>query len=706
MNESPTDDLVIQIHDCNSITEAEISLRRSSLNIKYGANGAGKSTIARALKLRAEGEEFLNQLTPFKYQGVDGAPAPTVLGAETIKKVFVFDEEYVSTFVFRPDEVLKDSFEVFINTEEYRQGLAQIDALFQDLNETFNNLDGFTSALSEFQTLRDAFNLTKTGSLAKNSKGLKAIGVAGKIAHIPEPLTGYKPFLESSDPAGWISWQAKGKIYLEQSDNCPFCSSPNLDKKVATQVSEVYESAAVKNLSALRQIIDQLGDYFEETKLKLLHELLTTLGDLSTEQISFLANLRRQVETFLEKLAALQALSFHTLRETEDVNGLLLSLKIDLPLLDALNSEKTASVVSLINGKLDEVAVRINELHESLGRQNSRVADLIRRNQRAINEFLRSAGYRYSVRIEDTKDSYRMIVEHEDSSGHLESADRHLSYGEKNAFALVLFMHHVRKEKPDLVVLDDPVSSFDKTKKFAIIHELFQGKNSIRDFTTLFLTHDIEPLIDIVYNATSAQFSAVKPRAHFLQSRSGTVRETLVEKRHITTFSQVCKTNIGSSSDDVIKCIYLRRLYEINGDRNDIEYHILSSLLHARETPTIKKLDGSEEPISDADLTAGMEKLRKQIPTLDYAGLVRSLQDPATIKAKFDATDVGYEKVQLFRVFLRDKNYQGEKALQKFVNETYHIENEYVIQLNPREFDAVPEYVIKACEDRLAEVAG
>lgn len=704
MNDTSTNDLVIEIRDCNSISDAKISLRQSALNIKYGANGVGKSTIARALQLQA-GEGTLDPLVPFKHRGVDGASSPRVVGADSIKKVLVFDEEYVSQFVFRPDEVLKDSFEVFINTDEYRQGLAQIDALFQALKDTFSQQDEFDAALTAFTALRDAFGVTKAGAIAKTCKGIKALGMGGKLAHIPEPLQGYKQFLEGEDPATWITWQAKGKSFLDRSDNCPFCSSTSLNKQIAEQVSETYESAAVKNLSALRQVIDQLGDYFEESKRELLQGLLTSLGELSPEQSQFLANLRTQVQTLLGKLTDLRALSFHTLRAASDdgVNDLLLNLKIDLPLLDALDSDKTASVVGLINSKIDEIAGRVNELRAELGKQRSRVSELIRTNQYAVNEFLRSAGYRYTVKIEETANSYRMIVEHEDLSGHLESANRHLSYGEKNAFALVLFMHHVRKERPDLVVLDDPVSSFDKTKKYAILHQLFHGKNSIRD-TTLLLTHDIEPAIDIVLNPTSGQFTVMKPIAHFLQSRAGTVQELLIEKHHISTFSQVCTANIETSSDDVIKCIYLRRLYEVHGELGS-EYHILSSLLHVRDVAAIKGPDGELTPLSAEHLAAGMEKIWEQIPALDYDGVVRELKDPAVVKAKFDATNVGYEKVQLFRILLANKKI-GDEAFQKFVNESYHIENEYVMQLNPREFDAVPEHLVRACETRLAEVVG
>lgn len=707
MNDTSTKDLVIEIRDCNSITDARIALRQSALNIKYGANGVGKSTIARALQLRTGGDGSLDPLVPFKYRGVDGAPPPRVVGADAIEKVLVFDEDYVLQFVFQPDEVLKDSFEVFINTDEYKHGLAQIDALFQALNDTFAQQDEFDAALDAFKSLRDAFGVTKTGAIAKTSRGFKALGMGGKMAHIPEPLQGYKQFLESEDPATWITWQAKGKAFLDRSENCPFCSSPSLNKQIAMQVSEEYESAAVKNLSALRQVIDQLGDYFEESKRELLKELLTSLGELSPEQSNFLANLRAQVQTFLGKLTDLRGLSFHTLRDAADVNELLLSLKIDLPLLDAFNSEKTASVVGVINDKLDEVAGRINELRAELGKQKRRVSDLIKVNQDAVNEFLRSAGYRYTVKIEETEDSYRMIVEHADSPGHLESANRHLSYGEKNAFALVLFMHHVRKERPDLVVLDDPVSSFDKTKKYAILHQLFHGKNSIREFTTLLLTHDIEPVIDIVLNPTARQFIMMKPVAHFLQGQAGTVREFVIEKHHISTFSQVCAANIKASSDDVIKCIYLRRLYEVHGDHGS-EYQILSSLLHTRDVAGTKGADGEFTPLSAEQFAAGMQKIQEQIPAFDYDKVVQELKDPAIVKAKFDATDVGYEKVQLFRVLLADENWakNGDKAFQKFVNESYHIENEYVMQLNPRQFDAVPEHMIKACEARLAEAVG
>src|SRR5690606_18670274 len=207
-------DYVITINDSNSIAEARITLRRDSLNIKYGPNGIGKSTIARALVLNAEGGGALHDLLPFKYrQGYDGKE-PIVVGADGIRRVLVFDERYVSQFVFQPHEVVKNSFEIFIGTPEYREGIAKLETIFEGLKKVFLENAALDDVIASFTELRDAFSITKSGGIAKTSKGFKALGMGGKLASIPQKLQGFQKFLHSDDPAGWLSWQAKGKNYL------------------------------------------------------------------------------------------------------------------------------------------------------------------------------------------------------------------------------------------------------------------------------------------------------------------------------------------------------------------------------------------------------------------------------------------------------------------------------------------------------------
>ena len=59
------------------------------------------------------------------------------MGAEGIKNVLVFDEQYVAQFVFQPDEVVKNSFEIFINTPEYQEGIKELEAIFEGLKKVF-----------------------------------------------------------------------------------------------------------------------------------------------------------------------------------------------------------------------------------------------------------------------------------------------------------------------------------------------------------------------------------------------------------------------------------------------------------------------------------------------------------------------------------------------------------------------------------------
>ena len=102
----------IEIKNCNSIDYANISIKENTLNIKYGINGTGKTTISKAIQYatRDDRDELFNILIPFKHrknQTEDNIPK--VSGIDNFKTVLLFNEEYVNNFVFLEDEILKDS---------------------------------------------------------------------------------------------------------------------------------------------------------------------------------------------------------------------------------------------------------------------------------------------------------------------------------------------------------------------------------------------------------------------------------------------------------------------------------------------------------------------------------------------------------------------------------------------------------------------
>ncbi|QKQ47083.1 AAA family ATPase [Achromobacter denitrificans] len=685
----------IKISNCNSIDSAAIDMSEGALNIKYGPNGLGKSTLAKAIVSQIRADGTLKNLVPFKNRGREGAEEPRVEGVDNLKSALVFDEEYVHQFVFQKDEVVKNSFEIFIRTPDYLAEMAEIDGLLSGIRKAFSDNADIGQVISDLKELREAFGKSsKTGAIPKNSKIHKAFGSGNKIENIPAELEPFETFIRSQEPAKWISWQIKGNEFLQLGDSCPYCATTLAEagkKDTALAVEKQYDATSVGHLNTLRAVINRLGKYFGEKCLENLEKVTKAKIELTAQENSFLTGLKADIDALIEKLEGLRTMSFFSLRDVEEIGDRLTPLKIDLNLIDKLDSEETRKTVDPINSQLDELIAKVGSLKGKINRHKARIRKTIDANQNSINGFLKSAGYKYTVEIVPEPDSYKMKLIHQDIDGHIEMASRHLSYGEKNAFALVLFMYQVLSEKPDLVILDDPISSFDKNKKFAILHELFRGKASLKGRTTLLLTHDIEPAIDVI-KSTNAIFQGAKPSATFLSSRAGEVKEVPIEREDIQTFARICNDNIASLNDPLIKAIYLRRQFELQDDMG-MEYNLLASLFKRRDVPTVRSATDNRD-MTPEEKTQAQESIRKFLPTFDYDVLVAEAKNAEAIKTKFHATTVGYEKIQLFRI-LSDEH--DDDVIRKFINESYHIENEYVMQLNPHKFESIPEYVVEEC---------
>lgn len=684
----------ISISNCNSVDRAEIVITKGTLNIKYGPNGVGKSTIAKAIVSQIRGDGTLQDLVPFKNRGKAEAEPPKVTGVDDLKSALVFDDDYVQQFVFQKDEVLKNSFDIFIKTPEYIAAMDAIDVLLSGVKQALTNNAEIEQTITDLKDLRDAFGKSKPGSIPKTSKIHKAFGTGNKTENIPATLKPFESFIKSQDPAKWIGWQIRGNEFLQMGDTCPYCSTVLAgegQKDTALAVEKEYDATAVNHLNTLKSVIERLGKYFSEKCRENLEQVTKTNIELTALELSFLTGLKAEIDGLIAQLEGLRAISFFSLRDVEQISAGITPLKINNALLDKLDSEETRGITDPINVKLDELLLKIGELTGEVNKHKGKIKKTIESNQASINAFLKSAGYKYTVEIVPEAQSYKMKLVHRDLAGHLETASKHLSYGEKNAFALVLFMYQVFSENPDLVVLDDPISSFDKNKKFAIIHELFQGKASLKGRNTLMLTHDIEPAIDVI--KSTKVFQGSKPKASFLSSRAGVVREVPIAKEDIQTFAKVCRANITSLQDPILKAIYLRRDYELRDDVG-LEYNLLASLFKGRLVPTLQSATENRDMTVEEKQSAQAKIQAEHLADFNYDALVAEVNNVNSVRAKFLATNVGYEKLQLFRIFNIDHD---DDVIRKFINESYHIENEYVMQLNPHKFEAIPEYVIEEC---------
>jgi ABC-type dipeptide/oligopeptide/nickel transport system ATPase subunit len=370
-----------------------------------------------------------------------------------------------------------------------------------------------------------------------------------------------------------------------------------------------------------------------------------------------------------------------------------------------LNTEVTEEKIKKINNSLGEILKKSGQLQGRVNIQKQLVKETIEKHKDDINTFLKYAGYNYSINIEEDSDnsSYKMQLIHNDFvDSNIDNAKNYLSFGEKNAFALILFMYEVLKNNPDLIILDDPISSFDKNKKFAIIEMLFanseiktQKRNNFSKKTVLMFTHDFEPLVDIIFVNPKEMFNKISPTANYLENIEGTLNEKQITKNDIKTFIDIAEENISILDEQINKLIYLRRLYEITNNKG-LVYQLLSNIFHKREIP-IYKSSTNDRNMTQEEIEEASEEIKNKIDEeFCYSFCYQNIINNDEMKRVYNESSNNYEKLQIYRILFNDNN--ENRVIRKFVNETFHIENDYIYQLNPFKYQTIPHYIIKECD--------
>jgi wobble nucleotide-excising tRNase len=693
-------ELNIQIKKCNSIENGQIKLIENSLNIKYAINGTGKSTISKAIQFvindKKNSTNELFQLKPFKYRIDASTNNPEVNGIETIESVAIFNEEYVNQYVFQPNELLKNSFDIFINNEAYKKGMDEINDLIKDIAKTFDENQDIEVMLNDLNELSQSFG--SANGLSKSSSFYKAVGKGNLLENIPKELEVYSDFIKHDKNTKWLSWQMTGKDYLDISNCCPFCTSSSIEEKKETikAIGDNYDSRLIEHLNKVINTVSKLSSYFTEDSYKKIIDISKNIDGLKKEQETFLLEIREQINTLMLKLSMIKSLGFQSLKDFDKVDTVIKDFKIDLIYISHLSTETTSEKITKINNSLNEILEKSGQLQGKVKLQKIRIEDTIKIYKKEINDFLKYAGYSYSVDIKEdvSGNSYKMQLIHNDFvKSNIDNAKNHLSYGEKNAFALILFMFDTLKNNQHLIILDDPISSFDKNKKFAIIEMLFRGEKSFKNKTVLMLTHDFEPIVDIVLHHSDI-FNMVKPNASFLENIEGELSEKTITKDDIKTFIEIVEENIASLDETINKLIYLRRLYEIKNNKG-LAYQLLSNIFHKREIPQYKS-SGENRDMTVEEINEASNEIKEAInETFQYLTCYQNISDNIELIRLYEKATNNYEKLQIYRVVNNDNH--ENCTIKKFINGTFHIENDYIYQLNPCKYQTIPYYIIKEC---------
>ena len=332
-----------------------------------------------------------------------------------------------------------------------------------------------------------------------------------------------------------------------------------------------------------------------------------------------------------------------------------------------------------------------------------------------INDFFLSAGFKYSfdIKIDNDGEAHALLLFNvsEAQTVLVDDPGSHLSWGEKNAFSLLLFMFDAIRKNADLIILDDPISSFDSSKKYAIINRLFMAgnrENSLYMRTVLLLTHDMEPVID--YIQVGGKLDASYVNGYYLQNVDGILVEYPLRKNIdiLSTPILLIRTAKDSSIPMPARVGCLRKYIEHtveNPSTASMSYNILSSLIHGRENATY---DSEGENVMDLyDFQTGLTEIVAIIPNFDYTAILEQYTAIALIN-EFRRITNRYIQLLLLRAYIQ--RYEEAKirlkasndVLRKFVDETFHIENDYIYSFDFMSFAIVPDFIISAASTFVA----
>lgn len=710
------------IRNCNCIKKAEIEIVENTLNIKYGINGTGKSTISEAIFAKASGNDGrLNDLLPYGANEENSDDIPSVEGL-TFSKVRVFDERYVNSYLLQGDEFFSDSYQVFLKSEK-------CDSLARQLEVLLSELQGIFQESEEIQKLRlflpEYFEAVKYSDGTISKKGGVGEFIKGNGGGFEKytVLDAYKPYYagrEMTKVSKWAKWRNDG-IKEMQGDDCPFCTK-NLDNSIQEQnevIAKVFKNSALSTANAvldyLKKAVEQ--GYINEDAIEALESYIGNANkseDLSSE----LQHLATETDYLYQKIEKI--CSFRPMNVTHEQ-----LLDIEANLDNMLIGERQISKfygTRLIMDMIHVVAEKIENLKKNTGKlkglflqHEQKLEDLIKERKEDINQFFTLAGFPYQFGLDKggEKKAIAYLIPSEDSGEKVKEPGKRLSWGEKNAFSLVMFMFEAISDEADLIVLDDPISSFDQNKKFAVIRRMFDNqKVSFRNKTVMMLTHDLQPVIDYIHGGFFKSYGLTTPvNARLLQNVNGELSEREIISEDLKNTVDLT-LNIAKNSHEKlhVRIVNLRKYVELvypNFGNTPI-YEVLSNIIHGREIATDKNMEKLDSTI----FVAGNLEIKKYIQDKSYDEIIEELSTDNLIEML--RSNGTYEKIIAIRLIFERKEgmlsalRKKYPAACKFLNETNHIENDYIFQLNPLSFFSIPQYYLneieKFIEDQKKEI--
>ena len=633
--------MIINIEKSKNIKKVEFEILDQKLNIVIGPSGSGKSSICEALT-----SENLNDLMSLYF---NEEPLSSINGTKLCENnysIMVFNDNYKNKVVINRVEYKNDIFNIFVgDNSEYNNYLDDFNTAIQVLDNNRNEIEVFIEKIQNLE--KEILKLTSKEQVHKSSK-------LSLFENKVETLNNDQIKVIKKTNSDYFNWFKQGsENFLNENKRCPFCNR-KLSERVINLIEIItsMDNKELKILDTSRPLLEDLNirvpNFFNKRELNNLKRVLTKKIKVKNQLVNLLNYL-------------------HMYSNVDSTNSRHIK-KINISKMVYEEFENLDTIIEKINET-------IPSLNNSYNKCMNHLTKRIKKSENELNQYLSIFGipYRFTLNefTSNSKEANYVLCHINDSNKTERTFG--LSYGEKNIISLLLFLINVDY---DLIIIDDPASSFDEYKR-KTIYDLILSKTKGK--TTLLLSHDFVFGKFLAYDKYKNRNDVRLGKLMFLENFDFNNDVTIKDlnyldfqslESHIYNYFNECTDLMYSE-----KIVLLRLLFE--KDRHRVKYKsiysYLSAVLHHENKSSIL------ESLSQANLSE--EHIINNIVKLLQENGVNDFYLPSYNQNYQDETNNLFIKLMLLREHITNRR------MKKELSSIIHLNEAHVIQLNPLRFN-------------------
>lgn len=705
----------VTLKNVASIKEGNIQIDDGKINILYGSNGIGKTTFIKALreKIYNTFEQNIEHFIPL----FNSNATPKITLADcNVSDILIFNRDYVDNYLYKED-LANDSYALIAKTPDFEGKIKTINEMLDKVKQTIF-VPVINSLKTDFDSVDKGINFkeTKKGDKKVIVNATSKIGKACKECVKKEVklvgnLTKYSAF---KSILNWIDWVKTGLEITNRTDKttCPFCGH-TLTKQDIEDINNVTSLGTTKtfqdNEMARNQLLN-LNKYANAEIQNAILKFCETEKPISQIDAIDLKNAIDLIKSEINKITAVSLLAPISASniDRKDLMNYFETKKVDLSVFNGA-SEELLKALTAYNNSLENLESEANSLLAELGKLNSSKKKLVDEFKSTINQFLKLAGIPYEAYVDMSDNNAFTHLRYIKTDKNITNVKNTLSYGEFNSVALCLFALEATKKDNTLIVLDDPISSYDSEKRAAILISLFYVKNTglcLKEKTTIILTHDFETLVPFFKWPWLKNEKYVS--GWHLFSKNSVLNQDSINALSIKNSAVLERKYAKNTSlPFIVRIVHLRRYYQlVNLDGDEFQY--LSCLIHNdsdHEYPSFKQ--GNEySQMNDDKIKTIENEFSKILGKGDFKIWKEQIRKVPDLIEKYKVETNNYNKLIIARqiINIQSKGKVNWTLVKTYITETYHVDTEHIFGFEDQ-FDNVPDYILSICDEIIQEIS-